>query len=541
MMMRKDSNYGVRNEESTTQVILPPADANANASAARAFECKHIHPALERRRQQGSLRTLTPYSRHDDDHDDDDDHCLKSASSSSSSSAVFSFIDFSSNDYLGLAQSAKQHDIVQQAYSQLSTTTKNHHRHQLGSTGSRLLTGDSQYAHALERRLARAHDHHHHNHQQQPAVALLCNSGYDANLAVLSSLTAHGAQLLLDELCHNSIQMGVRMGRQKSNSNSNSSNSSKHSAARRMRQFRHNDLQDLERLLQELTMEENATNHNNHNHNNSTFVQQPQSSSSSSSIVIVVESIYSMDGDAAPLQDIFHLASRYHACVVVDEAHGLGVYGQHGLGLLQELQLQQHPSLLCAIYTFGKAAGCHGAIVCGSETLIQFLYNFGRPIVYSTSLPVHSLVCISCAYDTMTGKEGTRLRQRVLSLVQHFRSLMQQRILLACTIVPGVSLVESQSPIQALIVPGNQRCVDFCQLLHVKSNRSIKLFPIRSPTVPKGQERVRVVLHAFNTPQQVEYLVTLIQSCLQEMGLLLLLLRRDDEEEEGDVSRQSRL
>jgi 8-amino-7-oxononanoate synthase len=378
---------------------------------------------------------------------------------------------------------------------------------------------------------------------------LLCNSGYDANLAVLSSLAAHGALLLLDELCHNSIQMGVRMGRQKSNSNSNSSNSSKHSAARRMRQFRHNDLQDLERLLQELTMEENATSHNNNNnhnhnnHNNSTFAQQPQSSSSSSSssssIVIVVESIYSMDGDAAPLQDIFHLASRYHACVVVDEAHGLGVYGQHGLGLLQELQLQQHPSLLCAIYTFGKAAGCHGAIVCGSETLIQFLYNFGRPIVYSTSLPIHSLVCISCAYDTMTGKEGTRLRQRVLSLVQHFRSLMQQRILLACTIVPGVSLVESQSPIQALIVPGNQRCVAFCQLLHAKSNRTIKLFPIRSPTVPKGQERVRVVLHAFNTPQQVEYLVTLIQSCLQEMGLLLLLLRRDDDDE--DVSRQSKL
>ena len=105
---------------------------------------------------------------------------------------------------------------------------------------------------------------------------------------------------------------------------------------------------------------------------------------------------------------------------------------------------------------------------------------------------------------------------RLESRSPQFRSLMQERVL--AHTASGIALVESESPIQALIVPGNGPCVEFCRILHRKSNRTVKLFPIRSPTVPKGQERVRVVVHAFNTLDEVEYLVSLVLSCLQDMG-----------------------
>ncbi|KAG7371473.1 8-amino-7-oxononanoate synthase [Nitzschia inconspicua] len=482
----------------------------SSSSPAESFERTHLHPALERRRTLGSLRTLTPYHSHGTSLDDNGN--------------TQSFLDFSSNDYLGLAQSQQQHDIVQEIYHQEQRTY-----HSLGSTGSRLLTGDSQYAHTLERQLAQYH--------QQPA-ALVCNSGYDANLAVLSSLVAHGAILFLDELCHNSIQMGIRMGQrrgthnhtqQKENQSTNDNDDNNDQTTSvftttnsTVRSFGHNSVNELETLLHEVSSTSTSS---------STSSSQP----TSSSIVIVVESIYSMDGDAAPLQDIFDLAYRYNACVVVDEAHGLGVYGVRGMGLIEEYQLQHHPSLLCAIYTFGKAAGCHGAVVCGSDTMIEFLYNFGRPIIYSTTLPYHSLVCIDCAYHTMRNDTGQRLRHHVLDLVQTFRRLMTDQVI--ATIRSGSStdsssgsgigcggrmslLVESRSPIQAILIPGNQRCVDFCKMMYIRSNGSIRLFPIRSPTVSHGQERVRVVLHAFNTKDQVQYLVSMIRLCLIDLQLL---------------------
>jgi 8-amino-7-oxononanoate synthase len=258
--------------------------------------------------------------------------------------------------------------------------------------------------------------------------------------------------------------------------------------------FRHNCLQDLEDKLKRLA----ATN-----------------------IVIVVESIYSMDGDAAPLTRIFDLALRYNACVVVDEAHGLGVCGSTGLGLLHSCKLQHHPSLLCSIFTFGKAAGCHGAVVCSSsKQWIQFLYNYGRPIVYSTSLPLHALVSIDCAYMTMTSKQGNQLRQQLQANVDLFRDLIQQHVMTRHANLSNIALVESYSPIQALIIPNNHDCVDFCNRLHQKSQRSIKLFPIRSPTVPKGMERVRVVVHAHNSRNEILHLVRLMQHTLEEMKLI---------------------
>ena len=231
---------------------MGPTHQESISSPALAFEEQRLKPALHRRNLAGSLRRLRPFH-------------------------VPNSIDFSSNDYLGLAHDPKQHTKVEETYQNLQD------KKLLGSTGSRLLTGDSEYAHTLEKRLAKWH--------RRPA-ALLCNSGYDANLSVLSSVTLDTI-VIMDELSHNSLQTGVKLSK-KCDVNT----------------FRHNDVSDLQRLLE-------------HFH------------AKSKPILVVVESVYSMDGDIAPLREILDLSSKFQACVIVDEAHGLGVFGEHGMGVLE--------------------------------------------------------------------------------------------------------------------------------------------------------------------------------------------------------------
>lgn len=146
----------------------------------------------------------------------------------------------------------------------------------------------------------------------------------------------------------------------------------------------------------------------------------------------------------------------------------------------------------------------------------EFLYNYGRPIVYSTSLPLHSLVTIACSYRSMmSGEVGNRLRAQVREMVQVFRENME-RIMRQTN--GSIALVPSISPIQALIVPGNTACIAFCEYVWKKSRNRIRLFPIRSPTVPKGQERVRIIVHSHNTKTEVLELTHLIDDALFEMG-----------------------
>ncbi|EED95870.1 oxononanoate synthase, partial [Thalassiosira pseudonana CCMP1335] len=355
-------------------------------------------------------------------------------------------IDFASNDYLGLARCPRQHALVQSAYSDLSCTSS------LGATGSRLLSGDSDLARLLEANLAKVHN--------RPA-SLLFNSGYDANLSVLSSLPyRHDGDdaIVMDNLVHNSLIMGVRMGRL---------------ANDRVFLFRHNDVADLKRVLDEVL-----------------------ATSSSPSILVVVESVYSMDGDVAPLKEIFNLCQEKGAGVMVDEAHGLGVYG--------------HTNVQDFVHTFGKAAGCHGAVVAGSETLISYLVNYARPFVYSTALPPHSLVSIQQTYKSMMGPEGESRRRIVFQLVKLFRAEMAKGLVVLNEQFPGLEfdMLPSPSPIQAVIVPGNERCIQVCRYL--RDVGGLDVYPIRSPTVPKGMERIRIILHSHNTENEVHQLTKML-------------------------------
>ena len=417
---------------------------------------------------------------------------IDAPNSTSSSSTL---IDFASNDYLGLARCSNQRTLVQLSYGHLYSCDNGKQSiniPMLGASGSRLLSGDSHLARTLEVKLANVHN--------RPS-ALLFNSGYDANLSILSSLPyRQDDAIVVDELVHNSLIMGVRMGRLQEE---------------RVYMFKHNDIMDLRRVLAHVK----------------------SSSSSHSSTLVVVESVYSMDGDIAPLKSILELASDMGARVMVDEAHGLGVYGhtnpqnmeltssdinfngvdlqrKGGTGVLAALNLERHPALLCSIHTFGKAAGCHGAIVAGSTTLIEYLVNYARPFVYSTALPPHSLVSIQQAYESMMSDEGERRRVKVFRLVKLFREEMTAKFRTEFR-DSDFKILPSPSPIQAILVPGNERCISVCQYL--RSN-GLDVYAIRSPTVAKGKERIRIILHSHNTEDEVLALITMLTDALKQLS-----------------------
>lgn len=344
-------------------------------------------------------------------------------------------IDFCSNDYLGAARSPQLKAAIRQA-------DEAHTQVLTGATGSRLLAGHTALADAVEQELA---------HFYQTGQALIVNSGYDANLGLLASLPRAGDTLLTDELIHASMIDGARL-----------------SYATRHR-FRHNDLNDLESKLQR----------------------------TEGQVFVAVESVYSMDGDQAPLVDLADLCDRYGAALLVDEAHATGIYGPNGEGLVVALGLQER--VLARVHTFGKALGVHGAAIVGPAVLRNYLINFARPLIYSTALPPHSLLAIRCAHQFLPAQ--TDARQLLHERVQYLRGRVSQ-------LLPNSRWCPSQSPIQGLLVPGNEPAL---RVAEQAQQAGFDLRAILSPTVPAGQERIRICLHAFNTEADIDHLVDILQ------------------------------
>lgn len=340
----------------------------------------------------------------------------------------FSGIDFSSNDYLGFA---KSFDLKQKIESFLKINPK----YQIGSTGSRLISGNSDFIMTLEQEIATFH---------HAEAGLIFNSGYDANIGLLSAIAQRGDTLVCDELIHASLIDGARL-----------------SHANRYI-FKHNDLKSLEDKLK----------------------------NSKGNIYVITESIFSMDGDAAPLLEISSLCKQYQAQLIVDEAHATGVFGQFGKGLICDLGLENE--VFARIHTFGKALGCHGAIILGSEELKMYLINFARSFIYTSALPFHSLVSIKLAYEYLTICENQYL---LINSIQYFK---QQTHHLAH------KLIQSDSAIQSLIIPGNENCKKAALQLQ-KNGFDIK--PILSPTVQEGKERLRICLHSYNSKQEIAALL----------------------------------
>lgn len=335
-------------------------------------------------------------------------------------------VDFCSNDYLGLAQSASMQEGI---HALLQARPYMH-----GSTGSRLLAGNYAWIEEAEHMLAKFH---------QSAAGLIYNSGYDANLGVFSSVPQKGDTIVYDQLIHASIRDGMRLSKAQAFS------------------FLHNDPEDLEKKLQH----------------------------GSGNIFVAVESVYSMDGDMAPLKEIAAICDKYGAHLIVDEAHATGVIGERGEGLVQQLQLQD--ACFARVHTFGKAVGCHGAVVLGSPHLRDFLINFSRSFIYTTALPATAIAAIIASYELFPYMQAAR--EHLNGLITHFRNG-----------VSGLSTLYSETPIQIVLNPGNTAIRELAARLQ---SEGLDVRAIMHPTVPKGKERLRIVLHSFNTLEEVDRLV----------------------------------
>lgn len=331
-------------------------------------------------------------------------------------------IDLCSNDYLGFARSQELKQQALNAFEKVQGQLN-------GSGGSRLLSGNSALAEELEAFVAAYHG---------AEAGLIFNSGYDANLGLLSCIASKDDTIIYDERSHASIHDGVRLSR----------------ASTFM--FRHNDTEHLaERLKQ-----------------------------AKGQAFVVVESVYSMDGDLAPLKEIARMCEKHGALLIVDEAHATGVFGNGGRGLVSQAGLGEQ--VFARMHTFGKALGCHGAIVLGSNTLRDYLVNFARSFIYTTALPPHSLVSIRCAYDMLSISNDKILKINKL-----------------------ISLFKGTSPIQSLLVPGNENAKRAAKALQ---EAGYDVRAVLSPTVPKGSERLRVCLHAYNTEEEVKGFLTALNS-----------------------------
>jgi 8-amino-7-oxononanoate synthase len=334
-------------------------------------------------------------------------------------------VDFCSNDYLGLAKSAELFQKINLESERLTIRMN-------GSTGSRLLTGNNDYTEETEHLLAKIF---------KSESSLIFNSGYSANLGVLSSIPQRHDTILYDELAHACMKDGARL-----------------SLARRL-SFRHNDLTDLE-----LKLKKNTTGR--------TF--------------IAVESIYSMDGDECPLHELTTLAEKYGAIIVLDEAHSTGVTGSNGSGLAVSLGLEDRIGV--RIYTFGKAMGVHGACVAGSEILKRYLINFARPFIYTTAMSPHSMIAIRYAFDHLN--KNMWLQEELNNKIRYYAS----------NTVNISDRIDSSSSIQTIIFKGNDNAKNAALELQ-RHNFDVR--PILSPTVPSGSERLRICLHAYNSEGQI--------------------------------------
>jgi 8-amino-7-oxononanoate synthase len=308
-----------------------------------------------------------------------------------------------------------------------------------GATGSRLLSGNHVLYEITEKYIANFH---------QQETALIFNSGYDANIGFFSSVPQRNDIILYDELCHASIRDGIKMSNAKAY------------------KFNHNDFEHLEIKIKNLKLE-----------------------NTNSQIYLVTESVFSMDGDTPNLEEIAKISNKYNCNLVVDEAHSVGVFGDSGQGLIHSQNLQD--SIFAQIVTFGKGLGCHGAAILGNKKLQTYLINFARSFIYTTGLSPHSVASILLAYQKLNS-DNNNLSQLKANIQTFNQAKMQLGL--------KPLFVYSKSAIQCAIIPGNENVK---VIAHKLQEKGFDVKPILSPTVPKGQERLRFCLHSYNNEKEI--------------------------------------
>lgn len=336
-------------------------------------------------------------------------------------------IDFYSNDYLGFAKNKELHEQILNEYNANISLL-------FGSTGARLISGNSALIHTIEKYIANEHN---------TEAALFFPSGYNANLALFSAILKRNDTIIVDEKIHRSVHDGCRL-----------------SFAKKLK-FKHNDINHLEDLLQKV--------------NGRCF--------------IAVESLYSMDGDLAPLEEICQLSKKYNAALIVDEAHAFGTFG---FGLIHQLGLQN--DVFATVVTYGKAMGMNGAVVLSKQLVIDYLVNFASPFIYTTASSNAHISEIKIGYEYL--KKNKQFVRNLLDNLTYFHS-------------KGISTTsDKQSPIQILQFNDTDKLRKIQKELEVNQ---LQTFAVFSPTVKQGEERLRICIHAFNTHQEIDQLIEIIK------------------------------
>ena len=373
----------------------------------------NIGEFLRQRAKEGLLRTLKPVScRHE--------------------GKIYlnkkEYIDFSSNDYLGLSGHPKLIAEAKSAIDKFGTA----------ACASRLMSGDLEIHHLLEEEVRRF---------KNKEAALVFNSGYQANIGIISSLYGRSDCIFSDRLNHASIVDGILL-----------------SGAHFFR-FQHNNIEHLEGLVEK---ERNKFN----------------------KALIVTETIFSMDGDRPPLKDLVRLKEKYNCEILVDEAHATGIFGENGSGIVEQEGLDEEIDFIMG--TFSKALGGFGGYLAASRKIIEYLINTSRSFIYSTALPAAVIACNLASIQLI--KEEPYRRVKLLESAQYFRDALKTK---------GFR-VRGDSQIIPLIIADNTRTVEFAKRLQEKG---YWVLPIRTPTVPLGEERLRFSLSFYHNREILENLV----------------------------------
>ncbi len=336
-------------------------------------------------------------------------------------------ISFCSNDYLGLAN----HPQVKQAF------IKAANEYGVGSGAAHLINGHSKLHHQLEEALAEFTSY---------PRALLFSTGYMANLGVAQALVGRGDTVLEDRLNHASLIDGGLL-----------------SGARLMR-YAHNDAADLERKL---------------------------ASRNSGDKLVMSDAVFSMDGDIAPVKQLVASCKQHDAWLMLDDAHGFGVLGADGKGIMQHTQTASE-DLPVYMATLGKAVGTAGAFVAGSEALIETLIQQARTYIYTTAQP--PAIAAATLASLQIIQQQPELREQLNANIKQFRQCAQQA---------GVTLASSDTAIQPVIIGDVEQTVALSNKLF---ESGFLVTAIRPPTVPEGTARLRITLSASHTPQYIDQL-----------------------------------
>jgi 8-amino-7-oxononanoate synthase len=347
------------------------------------------------------------------------------------------YLAFYSNDYLGLAN----HPEVIVALQKAAT------HYGVGSGASHLVAGHSSEHHALEEELAAFTGREH---------ALLFSTGYMANMGAITALVGQGDAVFEDRLNHASLlDAGLLSGA-------------------RFQRFLHNDLDNLQSRLDK---------------------------TEAARKLIVVDGVFSMDGDCAPLPELAALAQKNNAWLMVDDAHGFGCLGKNGGGSAEHFGLSQE-QLPILMGTLGKAFGTFGAFVAGSETLIETLIQFARPYIYTTAMPPAVAAATRTSLRLLQAEQWRRTHLQ--QLIAHFRAGAERL---------GLQLMNSFSPIQPLLIGDEAKALAIAEQL---ADRGILIIAIRPPTVAVGSSRLRITFSAEHSLEQVNQLLSALADILGE-------------------------